>query len=82
MARSKRSLSGRVEDVRSRRGSLKRRLLPSILILRVTRVSRFVGIEDAMTAQLEAFWELRETSGCRENGVVGEQVLRCEDLEL
>lgn len=44
-----RTLSGRVLAPRSRSGSLNLRLLPSTLILRVTRVSGLVGEVDAMT---------------------------------
>ena len=44
------TLSGRVLAPRSRRGSLNRRLFPSILILSVTRVSGFVAEVDAMAA--------------------------------
>lgn len=46
--RRNRSLSGNVLAPRSRRGSLNRLLLPSILILRVTKVSWFVADVDAM----------------------------------
>lgn len=42
------TLSGNVLAPRSRRGSLNRLLLPSILILRVTKVSWFVADVDAM----------------------------------
>jgi len=46
----RRTLSGRVLAPKSRRGSLNLRLLPSILILRVTKVSWLVAAVDAMIA--------------------------------
>ncbi len=59
-----RTLSGRVLAFKSLSGSLNRRLVPSILIFNVTRVSWLVVLVDAMTAVIEAvLCQLMSSSG-------------------